>query len=346
MATSLQHMVESTVKAAVDEERKLEQLLFAPATEGTVVASIDAAKAQQFDAILVLGGGVPLAPRKQLPFVAARCQAARRSGARPRRSRRFSASRRARRTAPSCSDARGPVVFEGRRRPRSHRRGSRRAGRLVETTSFDTIKALFARTHHARWRAGNGRNYERVPHGRSGRSSTGLRRHPTRGFELTLLATPDAALTATRRRARGTRNEVSHNAAKLAPTYTTLSGVQLVTAPPLRRPGPRGPREPAAEHASDALLLASYGGAARADGAWRAMCRVRPRSRGVGGDARASEQGPSSRANGTSGSARHIAGRRRRRDGAPRRRVALGRKEPPVLGQRPRERPAQAGELC
>ncbi len=56
MATSLQHMVESTVAAA----------------EGTVVASIDAAKAQQFDAILVLGGGVPLAPRKQLPFVAAR----------------------------------------------------------------------------------------------------------------------------------------------------------------------------------------------------------------------------------------------------------------------------------
>ena len=43
MATSLQHMVESTVKAAVDEERKLEQLLFAPPTEGTVVASIDAA---------------------------------------------------------------------------------------------------------------------------------------------------------------------------------------------------------------------------------------------------------------------------------------------------------------
>ena len=60
MATSPQHMVESTVKAAVDEERKLEQLLFAPPTEGTVVPSIDAAKAQQFDAILVLGGGVPL----------------------------------------------------------------------------------------------------------------------------------------------------------------------------------------------------------------------------------------------------------------------------------------------
>ena len=46
MATSLQHMVESTVAAARDEERKLEQLLFAPPTEGTVVASIDAAKTQ------------------------------------------------------------------------------------------------------------------------------------------------------------------------------------------------------------------------------------------------------------------------------------------------------------
>ena len=46
MATSLQHMVESTVAAARDEERKLEQLLFAPPTEGTVVPSIDAAKAQ------------------------------------------------------------------------------------------------------------------------------------------------------------------------------------------------------------------------------------------------------------------------------------------------------------
>ena len=62
MATSLQHMVESTVAAARDEERKLEQLLFAPPTEGTVVPSIDAAKTRQFDAILVLGGGVPLSP--------------------------------------------------------------------------------------------------------------------------------------------------------------------------------------------------------------------------------------------------------------------------------------------
>ena len=48
MATSLQHMVESTVAAARDEERKLEQLLFAPPTEGTVVPSIDAAKADGF----------------------------------------------------------------------------------------------------------------------------------------------------------------------------------------------------------------------------------------------------------------------------------------------------------
>ena len=59
MAASLQHMVESTVKAAVDEERKLEQLLFTPTTGGTVISMEDAA-AQRFDAILVLGGGVPL----------------------------------------------------------------------------------------------------------------------------------------------------------------------------------------------------------------------------------------------------------------------------------------------
>jgi hypothetical protein len=116
MAASLQHMVESTVKAAVTEERKLEQLLFTPTTEGTVVASIDAAKTQQFDAIFVLGGGVPLAPRKQLPFVAARCQAAAASGARLRRSRRFSAFRRAPRTAPSCSTP--EVLWSSRRRRR------------------------------------------------------------------------------------------------------------------------------------------------------------------------------------------------------------------------------------
>ena len=43
MATSQQHMVESTVAAAPsDEERKLEQLLFAPSYEkALVVAGID-----------------------------------------------------------------------------------------------------------------------------------------------------------------------------------------------------------------------------------------------------------------------------------------------------------------
>jgi len=150
MAASLQHMVESTVKAAVDEERKLEQLLFTPTSEGTVVASIDAAKAQQFDAILVLGGGVPLAPRKQLPFVAARCQAAAavwRAAATKPKILCLSAG-----TAhcPQLLDARGSVVFEATASAAELiDAGVDDRDVFVETTSFDTIgNAFFARTDH------------------------------------------------------------------------------------------------------------------------------------------------------------------------------------------------------
>ena len=146
MATSLQHMVESTVAAARDEERKLEQLLFAPPSEGTVVASIDAAKAQQFDAILVLGGGVPLAPRKQLPFVAARCQAAAaiwRAAATKPKILCLSAG-----TAhcPQLLDARGSVVFEATASAAVIiNEGVDAADVFVETTSFDTIgNALYS----------------------------------------------------------------------------------------------------------------------------------------------------------------------------------------------------------
>ena len=150
MASSLQHMVESTVKAAVDEERKLEQLLFAPPTEGTVVASIDAAKAQQFDAILVLGGGVPLAPRKQLPFVAARCQAAaavwRAASIKPK----ILCLSAGTAHCPQLLDARGSVVFEATASAAELiDAGVDEQDVFVETTSFDTIgNAFFARTDH------------------------------------------------------------------------------------------------------------------------------------------------------------------------------------------------------
>ena len=61
---------------------------------------------------------------------------------------------------------------------------------------------------------------------------------------------------------------------KLAPTYTTLSGVRefLVTKHDLyaaRGLVARGSRRPAT--ASDALLLASYGGGAAPTSAWRAI---------------------------------------------------------------------------
>ena len=157
MATSLQHMVESTVAAARDEERKLEQLLFAPPTEGTVVASIDAAKTQQFDAILVLGGGVPLAPRKQLPFVAARCQAAaaiwRAASTKPK----ILCLSAGTAHCPQLLDARGSVVFEATASAAELiDAGVDEKDVFVETTSFDTIgNAFFARTDHcslAGWR--------------------------------------------------------------------------------------------------------------------------------------------------------------------------------------------------
>ena len=149
MAASLQHMVESSVKAAVDEERKLEQLLFTPTAGGTVI-SMDDAAARRFDAILVLGGGVPPAPRKQLPFVAARCQAAAaiwRAAATKPKILCLSAG-----TAhcPQLLDARGSVVFEATASAAELiDAGVDDQDVFVETTSFDTIgNAFFARTDH------------------------------------------------------------------------------------------------------------------------------------------------------------------------------------------------------
>ena len=282
MATSLQHMVESTVKAAVDEERKLEQLLFAPPTESTVVASIDAAKAQQFDAILVLGGGVPLAPRKQLPFVAARCQAAAavwRAAATKPKILCLSAG-----TAhcPQLLDARGSVVFEATASAAELiDAGVDEQDVFVETTSFDTIgNAFFARTDHCSL-AGWKRLLIITSEFHMARSKAifdwVFGATPHEGFELTFLATPDAALEPDAVAARAKREAASAINVRrtLAPTYTTLSGVRefLVTKHDLyaaRGLVARGSRRPAA--ASDALLLASYGGGAAAPtSAWRAI---------------------------------------------------------------------------
>ena len=282
MATSLQHMVESTVKAAVDEERKLEQLLFAPPTESTVVASIDAAKTQQFDAILVLGGGVPLAPRKQLPFVAARCQAAAavwRAAATKPKILCLSAG-----TAhcPQLLDARGSVVFEATASAAELiDAGVDEQDVFVETTSFDTIgNAFFARTDHCSL-AGWKRLLIITSEFHMARSKAifdwVFGATPHEGFELTFLATPDAALEPDAVAARAKREAASAINVRrtLAPTYTTLSGVRefLVTKHDLyaaRGLVARGSRRPAA--ASDALLLASYGGGAAAPtSAWRAI---------------------------------------------------------------------------
>jgi len=282
MATSLQHMVESTVKAAVDEERKLEQLLFAPPTGGTVVASIDAAKAQQFDAILVLGGGVPLAPRKQLPFVAARCQAAAavwRAAATKPKILCLSAG-----TAhcPQLLDARGSVVFEATASAAELiDAGVDERDVFVETTSFDTIgNAFFARTDHCSL-AGWKRLLIITSEFHMARSKAifdwVFGATPHEGFELTFLATPDESLKPDAVAARAERETKSaiNVREKLAPTYTTLSGVRefLVTKHDLyaaRGLVARGSRRPAT--ASDALLLASYGGGATAPtSAWRAI---------------------------------------------------------------------------
>ena len=280
-ATSLQHMVESTVAAARDEERKLEQLLFAPPTEGTVVASIDAAKTQQFDAILVLGGGVPLAPRKQLPFVAARCQAAAviwRAAATKPQILCLSAG-----TAhcPQLLDARGSVVFEATASAAELiDAGVDEQDVFVETTSFDTIgNAFFARTDHCSL-AGWKRLLIITSEFHMARSKAifdwVFGATPHEGFKLSFLATPDAALSPDAVAARAERETKSAINVRetLAPTHRTLAEVRefLVTKHDLyaaRGLVARGSRRPAT--ASDALLLASYGGGGAAPStAWRA----------------------------------------------------------------------------
>ena len=274
MAASLQHMVESTVKAAVDEERKLEHLLFAPPT--------DAAKAQQFDAILVLGGGVPLAPRKQLPFVAARCQAAaaiwREAATKPK----ILCLSAGTAHCPQLLDARGSVVFEATASAAELiDAGVDAQDVYVETTSFDTIgNAFFARTDHcslAGWKRLLIITSEFHMQRTRAIFDWVFGATPHEGFELSFLATPDAALTPEAVAARAERETKSaiNVREKLVPTYTTLSGVRefLVTKHDLyaaRGLVARGSRRPAT--ASDALLLASYGGGGAAPtSAWRAI---------------------------------------------------------------------------
>ena len=272
MATSLQHMVESTVAAARDEERKLEQLLFAPPTEGTVVASIDAAKTQQFDAILVLGGGVPLAPRKQLPFVAARCQAAAaiwRAAATKPKILCLSAG-----TAhcPQLLDARGSVVFEATASAAELiDAGVDEQDVYVETTSFDTIgNAFYSRNDHcslAGWRrllvitsefhlARTKAIFDWV-YGAAGAEPSGA-------YELSYLGTEDTGLTPAEVGARKAREEASTRnvVSSLAPGHQKLSSVRefLTTRHDLYSAKglvARAARQAGGEHAAWA---ASYGG--------------------------------------------------------------------------------------
>ena len=264
----------------MDEERKLEQLLFAPPTS-TVVASIDAAKAQQFDAILVLGGGVPLAPRKQLPFVAARCQAAAavwRAAATKPKILCLSAG-----TAhcPQLLDARGSVVFEATASAAELiDAGVDERDVFVETTSFDTIgNAFFARTDHCSL-AGWKRLLIITSEFHMARSKAifdwVFGATPHEGFSIAYLATADESLSLDAVAARAKREAASATNVRetLAPTYRTLAEVRefLVTKHDLyaaRGLVARGSRRPAT--ASDALLLASYGGGGAAPStAWRA----------------------------------------------------------------------------
>ena len=149
-------MVESTVAAARDEERKLEQLLFAPPTEGTVVASIDAAKAQQFDAILVLGGGVRPRRASSSRSSPRAARPPQRSGARPRQNQKYCACRPAPRIVPSYSTLEGLCGLRGDGAGREFiDAGVDEQDVFVETTSFDTRSATRSSRGPttARWRA-------------------------------------------------------------------------------------------------------------------------------------------------------------------------------------------------
>ena len=99
---------------------------------------------------------------------------------------------------------------------------------------------------------------------------------PHEGFSIAYLATADESLSLDAVAARAKREAASATNVreKLAPTYQTLAEVRefLVTKHDLyaaRGLGARGSRRPAT--ASDALLLASYGGGGAAPtSAWRA----------------------------------------------------------------------------
>ncbi len=152
---------------------------------------------------------------------------------------------------------------------------------FVETTSFDTIgNAFFARTDHCSL-AGWKRLLIITSEFHMARSKAifdwVFGTTPHEGFELSFLATPDESLSLDAVAARAEREAASATNVreKLAQTYQTLAEVRefLVTKHDLyaaRGLVARGSRRPAT--ASDALLLASYGGGGAAPStAWRAV---------------------------------------------------------------------------
>ena len=240
---------------ARDEERKLEQL-YSHLLRRHRRRSIDAAKAQQFDAILVLGGGVHARARSSSRSSrrAARPPAVWRAAATKPKILCLSAG-----TAhcPQLLDARGSVVFEAtasaaespRTRVDHHGRlcrnhilrhdrqrvlredGSLLAGGLetappITMSHMQRTKAIFD------WVFGT------TPH---------------EGFELSHLATRDESLApdAIAARANAKRSQPSTCAASWRRDLSHAGGGPRIPgheARPSRRPGPRGPREPAVEH--------------------------------------------------------------------------------------------------
>ena len=245
-------------------------LVFAQAAAAPI--TLNEAKAQPWDAILVLGGGAPPAPRKQLPFVAARCEAAAEIWAAAASTKpkilTLSAG-----TAhvPQLLDARGAVIFEATASAAVLvDLGVAVEDVFVETTSYDTISnAFFARTDHsdlAGWR----RLLVITSDFHVERTEAIFRwvfgAAPTEHYAISYLGTADRGLSVDEVQARRAREAKSADnvRTRLAPAHPTLKSVRefLVSKHDLYSASglvARASRS-AAPDADDALL-ASYGGA-------------------------------------------------------------------------------------
>jgi len=211
--------------------------LLLPITSANILSSLDVAREQRFDAILVLGGGAPPAHDVQLPFVAERCKAAAAiwraaEGPKPKILTLSAGTAH----VPQLLDARGSVVFEATASAAVIiGAGVDEKDVFVETTSFDTIgNAYFSRTDHcslAGWRrllvitsdfhlARTRAIFEWVY------SAAGA--EPTGAFELSFLGTKDAGLTEPEVAARTAREEASARNIRLslAPGHRTLASVR------------------------------------------------------------------------------------------------------------------------